>query len=140
LLKQVETLTKTVETERGERTKTEAAAKEKERLSLIRTELAKHGLAEHSVDDAFRFFRDEVKVNEAGDLVGGDDVPLADFVKATVEKRAHWLPPKPAGGAGAKPGSGGKPSGVTLDDIQPGMKPETRQAAVDAIKRVLTGN
>jgi hypothetical protein len=139
LLKTVETLNKTVETERSERIKATEAGREKERLSLIRTELAKQGLADHAVDDAFRFFRDEVKYTESGDLVGGaDELPLAEFVKGVVEKRTHWLPPVPAGGAGATTGRGGKGApAASLDDIGMHQTKEQRAATYAAIQRAL---
>lgn len=114
------------------RLETEKAAAEKERLSLIRTELSKHGLADHAVDDAFRFFRDEVKRNESGELVAGqDETPFADFVKSTVERRAHWLPPKQVGGTGATAGNQGRGAGKGFDvsAIKPGMSAEDKAAA-----------
>jgi hypothetical protein len=139
LLKTVEKLTGDVNSERTERIKAQEAGREKERLSLIRTELAKHGLADHALDDAFRFFRDEVKYTEGGEIVGGpDELPLADFVKSTVEKRTHWLPPVPAGGAGATAGRGGRGTPViTLDQIGLNMTKEQRTAAYAAIQQAL---
>lgn len=141
LRKQLETLTGKVEQSEKSRLATESAAKEKERLSMIRTELAKQGLADHAVDDAFRYFRDEIKFAEDGSLVGGaDESPLAEFVKSTVESRAHWLPPKQQAGAGAGPGNGrGRANVVTMDSIKPGMKPEDSAAARSAILQVLQG-
>lgn len=139
--KQLEQLQAKFETSEKSRLATESAAKEKERLSLIRTELAKQGLADHAVDDAFRFFRDEVKFTEDGTLVGGsDEKPLAEYVKEVVEQRTHWLPPKSNAGAGAGPGNGrGRTNGVSLDDIKPGMKPEQSAAAREGILAVLNG-
>lgn len=112
------------------------AAQEKERVAAIRSELSKHQLNPDSVDDAFRFFRDEVKFNEAGELVAGEEeTPLSDFVKGTVEKKTTWLPPRNVGGAGAESGKGGKPAKpVDLADIKPGMSPEDRARVYEAIK------
>lgn len=126
--------------EREARSKAELAGLEKERLSLIRTELFKHGLAEHAVDDAFRYFRDEVKRGESGDLVAGaDEVPFADFIKATVDKRAHWLPPKQVGGTGATAGNTGRNAGKAFDTsvIRPGMSAEEKAAAYSNIGAIM---
>jgi len=137
--RELEAIRKELATERTERVKATEQAREEKRRSEISKEMQKHGLADHAVDDAFRFFRDEVKYTEGGDLVGGpDELPLADFVKGVVEKRTHWLPPVPAGGAGATAGRGGKgASAITLDQIGPNMTKEQRTAAYAAINQAL---
>lgn len=124
--------------EREARTKLAAESAEKERQGMIRQEIAKAGLAEHAFDDAFRFFRDEVKRNDSGELVGPDDVPLSDFVKATVEKRTHWLPPRQVNGTGATGGSARGGKAPDLSDIRPGMKAEEKRAIYARIAE-LTG-
>lgn len=136
LEKQLAKLNESLANEQKARTETEKAAAEKERLSLIRTELAKHGLAEHAVDDAFRFFRDEIRRSESGDLVAGaDEVPFTDFMKATVEKKSHWLPAKQVGGTGATAGNAGRGGAKGFDTslIKPGMSAEEKAAAYASI-------
>lgn len=118
------------------RTETEAKAKEERRRSLIRAEIAKHSLNPDSVDDAERYFRDEVRYTDDGSLVGGsDEQPLTEFVASVVEKKATWQPPRSVGGAGATAGNRRQPA-VDLNDIKPGMKPEDLARVREQLSRV----
>lgn len=121
------------------RTETEKAAAEKERQALIRSELAKAGLADHAVDDAFRYFRDEIRRNEAGELVAGaEETPFGEFIAKTVQAKPHWLPAKAVNGTGATAGSGGRGGKVfDIDGIKPGMSGEDKAAALAAINAAL---
>jgi hypothetical protein len=124
-----------LEAERKQRVETEKEAAEKERLSLIRAEIAKAGIADHSSDDAFRYFRDEVKRSEDGALVGPEGQPFTEFLTQTLDKKQNWLPPKPIGGAGASAGNRRGNKTPTLDDIKPGMPPEERKRILDWIQQ-----
>lgn len=126
--------------ERKSRTETEAKAKEMARVAAIKTALAKHQLADGAADDAFRFFRDEIKYNDAGELVGGaDEVGIDEFVQKAVDSRAHWQPARQVGGAGATGGPvAGKHKPIDLDSIKPGMSSDTRQQLLAELRN-LTG-
>lgn len=111
----VRELRRMVEQERQARLKQEAdmaeerkAAKEAQRLAEIKTAISKAGIASHAIDDAFRFFRDEVKRTDDGELVGGpEQSPLDTFVSKVAKDRAHWQPAV-ANGPGARlPGERG---------------------------------
>lgn len=128
LEKRLADLTAKLEASDKARAETEAKAREKERLSLIRSELAKHQLNPDSTDDAFRYFRDEVRFGEDGSLVAGaEETPLAEYVKAVVEKKASWQPPRQVGGAGASSGNRSNQKPLTLADIKPGMSDEEKR-------------
>jgi len=140
LRKQLDKQAADLAAEKAERQKTHEAALEKERQSVIRQEIARHGLAEDAVDDAFRFFRDEIKRTESGELVGGDDIPAADYIKDVVSKRPRWLPPRDVDGTGAKNGPGGRGAQTPFDlnSIKPGMSAEERARAFAAIAAATT--
>lgn len=140
LRKQLDKQAADLAAEKEERRKTTEAALEKERQSVIRQELSRHGLADDAVDDAFRFFRDEIKRTESGELVGGDDVPVGEYIKDVVSKRPRWLPPRDVDGTGAKNGPGGRgtPAPFDLNSIKPGMSAEDRARAFAAIAAATT--
>lgn len=140
LRKQLEKQAADLASEKAERQKTAEAALEKERQSMIRQEIAKHGLADHSVDDAYRYFRDEIKRDESGELVGPEGIPFGEFISTTVSKRANWLPPRDVDGTGAKnsPGGRGTPAPFDLNNIKPGMSAEDRARALAAISAATT--
>lgn len=127
LEKRLADLTAKLEASDKARAETEAKARETARQAAIRSEVAKHSLNPDAVDDALRFFRDSIRYNDAGELVAGDDeAPLADFVKATVEKKPLWQPPVANGGAGATGGARSNQKPIDLDAIKPGMSAEER--------------
>lgn len=139
LERQIAKLNESLEGERKARTETEKAASEKERQALIRSELAKAGLADHAVDDAFRYFRDEIRRSDSGELVAGaDETPFGEFIAKTVQAKPHWLPAKAVNGTGANPGTPGRGGkAFDMDGIKPGMSSEEKAAALSAINSVL---
>jgi hypothetical protein len=126
-----------LESEKRARLETEKKAEEKERHSSIRSELSKYQFANDGARDAaFRIFRDEIKRSEDGSLVGGDDLPIGEFLDGALKSHEYLLAPKSAGGAGAS--AGGKRGGasVNIEDIRVGMKPEEIASVRAEIARV----
>ncbi|HVT95404.1 MAG TPA: hypothetical protein VHD76_21310 [Bryobacteraceae bacterium] len=123
-----------------ENQKTRAAAEEADRSSTIRAELQKLGVAK--VDLAFRAVKDEIARGEDGRLIargGNGEIGLKDYLTQFVAENPELLPARMTGGSGAgapsKTASGGG-SGVSLDQIRPGMSPEELQRAREEIYRV----
>ena len=129
-----------LDAEKKSRIETESRAREANRISTLRSELAKH-VDPKKLDAAVRIFGPDVKVLEDGSIVGGpDEVPLSRFLVDSVKQYDFLRTSSPAGGNGASVGRG--PSGppvITLDQIKPGMKPEERARIMERIRSVLPG-
>jgi hypothetical protein len=112
----------------------ERKSEEENRLSLIRAKLGKMNIREDAFEDAFDVFGSKVKRADDGSLIAGD-LPYEQYIETQLGgPKAYMLKPKEASGSGAgKNGNGynGKP--VDLNDIKPGMSPETRAAATASI-------
>ncbi len=87
-----------------------------------------------------------IKKNEDGTFVGGDNLPVKEFVKDFITtNHAYLLKPVGGPGAGATANSGtGRGAGagagskaVDIDKIKPGMSAEDRAATLSEISRVL---
>jgi hypothetical protein len=68
--------------------------------------------------DAFELHRGAVKWSEDGVLLGPDDQPLDDWIKASMGTKQYLLAPREVGGSGSRKAGGhsaGRP--FTLDDI-----------------------
>jgi len=118
----------------GERTK--QAAEETARYTAIQNALREAGV--QKVDLAFRAVRDDIRRNDAGDLVSLDGKPLGEAVAAFVKSNPEFLPARIAGGSGATHGQPGAPaSNIDLNDIRPGMTKEQSAAAWAAVRSAL---
>lgn len=113
-------------------------AEEKERHSLIRTELGKFQFAkENGIDAAFKVLGPDIKRNDASELVGPNDEPLGEYIASQLTTAYDFmLAPKQVGGSGATNGKGRGPAPVQLEDIKPGMKPEDLARVRQEIARV----
>lgn len=119
----------------------EKKTKQLERHTKIRTALS--ALTQGFANDvapqtAFMLVEPLIKELEDGTLVGGDNLPVEDFVKDYLPKQhPYLLKPTGSGGAGASGGSGGGSGGKVgnTDMIKPGMSAEERQLVIAAIQR-----
>jgi hypothetical protein len=116
-------------------------AEETERHATIRTELQKLGV--QKVDLAFKAVKDEIQRAEDGRLIaklGGDELPLADYLLHFVNENAELLPARIAGGSGARGGSRSVPvppaPPIDLDKIHPGMTFEELERVRQEIARL----
>lgn len=123
-----------------ENKKTREQAEAAERSSTIRSELQRLGVAK--VDLAFRAVKDEITRTEDGRLIArgtNGEIGLKDYLTQFVAENPELLPARMTGGSGAgapsKTASGGG-SGITLDQIRPGMPPEELQRVREEISRV----
>jgi hypothetical protein len=121
---------------------TNAAAETKERHSSIRDTLAGFQFGSDAQrDTAFRIFRDDIRREADGSLVGGaDGAPLKEFVTEQMKNHSYLLAVKDVGSAGAR---GGRVQGgvkaVDLDSIRPGMSAADLAAASAEISAALLG-
>jgi hypothetical protein len=67
--------------------------------------------------DAFDLHRGAVKWSEDGVLVGPDDQPLDDYIKASMGTKEYLLAPREVGGAGTRRPGQAPTRAFTLDDI-----------------------
>jgi hypothetical protein len=86
---------------------------------------------------AFDYIKSRVQKQDDGPLII-DNLPLDKYIE---QGASDWLDgllkPAPSGGAGANSGSQRKQAGTfDSDTIKPGMKPEDRAAAFEAIRQV----
>lgn len=141
LQKQLDSLTKSLDEERKARTETETKAKETARESAISKALSSYPFVNDGARKAAeRLFGAEIRYNDEGKLVAGDDEqPVEDFIKAQIRNHEYLLAPASTGGSGTS--SGGKGARgekvYTLDDIKPGMKPEELANISAAIARTI---
>ncbi|MGE5486902.1 MAG: hypothetical protein ACM3ZB_03670 [bacterium] len=114
------------------------AAEEAERVSVIRTELQRLGVAK--VDVAFKAVRDDIVRAEDGRLIARTEhgeVSVRDYLTSFVHENPEFLPARIAGGSGAtgsqRPAEGG---GADLEKIRPGMSAEEADRIRQEIIRV----
>ena len=122
-----------------ENKRTRAAAEESDRSAAIRAELQRLGVSK--VDLAYRAVRDEISRAEDGRLIakgGAGEQGMKDFLAQFVAENPELLPARISGGSGVgsapKAAPGG--SGITLEQIRPGMDPEELQRIREEISRV----
>jgi len=113
-------------------------AQQEKRNTVLTTELSKLGVPPERMKSALRAVDPDIRFAEDGTLVGDDDTPVAEYLATWIKGNEHFLPPKPAGGAGATPGNRKGAPAVTLDDIKPGMTKEQEEAALAAIRQHFT--
>ena len=110
-----------------------------DRNASIRTELQRLGVAK--IDLAFRAVKDDIARTEDGRLVGrteAGDIGLKDYLAGFVNANPEFLPARISGGSGI-PSSLRSVSGfptIDIDNIRPGMTPEEREHARQAIARI----
>lgn len=125
-------------TDKAEILKERESARGEKRKSTLTGLLSEAGVAPNRMKSAMAALGVEVKFDEAGQLVGGDDeTPITEFVTAWIGTNEHFLPPVNKGGAGATSGSGARVKPLTLEEIKPGMSKEARAAAFAAIGELL---
>jgi hypothetical protein len=122
-----------------ENRKTKAAADETERCSAIRAELQRMGISK--IDLAFRAVKDDITRGDDGRLTArseNGEVGLKEFLNQFVAENPELLPARIAGGSGIgsapKAAPGG--SGISLEQIRPGMDSEELKRVRDEISRV----
>lgn len=127
-----------LDAEKKSRIETESRAREANRISTLRSELAKH-VDPKKLDAAVRIFGPDVRVLEDGSIVAGaDESPVGEYLAEAIKQHEYLLLPVQTGGAGATAGNGRRgPAPLTMDQIKPGMSPEERTRAWDAIKSQL---
>lgn len=118
----------------------EKRAETTDRHGKIRTALSSIEYAgPNAVETAFAIVEPQVRKLDDGTLVGGDNLPLVDWLKDYMPKEhGYLLKPTGASGAGASGGSGGSRSAgvVTTDMIKPGMTQAERAAVTARIAEV----
>jgi hypothetical protein len=135
LEKQLADLQKAVEQERSTRLEEARRRQNAERDSQVQRILAGYAFTDSTAAaEAASIVTGSLRWTEGGDLVGPEDVPAKDFVKAAIDSRPYLLAPRETGGAGA--GNGDRGSGrrrYTLDDLDPEkfakLKPEEQAEA-----------
>ena len=113
-----------------------------DRFSRIQGTLQELGVKK--VQLAFRLVKDEVFRGEDGDLytdASGERMHYRDYLRRFVSENPEFLPPRIAGGSGARDSDRGELSsaGFDLDRIRPGMSKEELAQAWKEVAR-LAGN
>jgi len=115
-----------------EHRRTRQQAEQSERFSVVRDALRELGVKK--VDLAFRLVKDDIFRGEDGELyadTGGAQTPVDEYLKRFVAENPEFLPPRIAGGSGARGAEQSELStaGFELERIRPGMsREETAQA------------
>ena len=80
----------------------------------------------------------EVKRTDDGALIGGENLPLGDFVKEALTKtHDYFLATAEVGGAGASKGVTRNSAGVGIETIKKGMTESERLAVTQEIGRAI---
>jgi ribosomal protein S20 len=139
LQKKYEKLASDFDAEKKARAEADRRAEEKERHSLIRTELGKFQYAkENGVDQAFRILGSEIKRDDDGSLVGPEGQPFGEYISSQLTTNYdNLLAPKQAGGTGATGQRGGGQRTAQIEDIKHGMSQEERSRVRAAIAAAL---
>ncbi len=92
-------------------------------------------VSETAAKDAFQLVRSAVAYEEGGDQIMAGEFLLKDFVNDIIPtQKSYLLAPQQKGGAGAGPGNGNnRATGIQVESIKPGMKPEDQASAAKAI-------
>lgn len=114
-------------------------AEEAERGSAVRSELQRLGVAK--VDLAFKAVQDGIVRTEEGRLVArseSGEMGVREYLATFVAENPEFLPARIAGGSGVSPAVKAPAigSGVSLEQIRPGMSPEEKQRVREEIVRV----
>ena len=122
-----------------ENRKARALAEEADRNSQIRSELQRLGVAK--LDLAFRAVKDDICRTEDGRLQakGADGKSLQEYLAGFVQENPELLPARITGGSGAQaPTRNSAPaaSGITIDEIRPGMSKEELDRVRKEISRL----
>lgn len=120
--------------------KAREAARDRDRLAQIRTQLSSHQFASDSAaEDALSYFGSKLKFNDQDQLVTPDGKPVKEWIASTLQNdRPYLLKPREVGGAGAQnggTGTGGK--AIDLDDIKPGMSTEQKKALEQQLAQMM---
>ena len=109
----------------------EQRGEQRERESVIRTELSKHQFAKpNGLDAAVRILGADIKRDHDGSLVTPDGRSISEYLGAKLNTEYDYLlAPKPVGGAGAQAGRGARE--IDIDSIRPGMS----SADLEAVRR-----
>lgn len=130
----------------AEREREKQQAIEAQRNSEIKSILASAGVRNINVASAaLREMVVHSQINPGTFVVKGsqgEEIALSQFVTGWLQQNPELLPPKAGSGSGAASGNGAGSGGskVTLEDIKPGAKPETLDAAARQLAQVLGYN
>ncbi len=110
-----------------------------DRFSRIQGALQELGVKK--VQLAFRLVKDDVFRGEDGELyvdAAGERIHYRDYLRRFVSENAEFLPPRIAGGSGARDSDHGElaPAGFDLDRIRPGMSKEELAQAWKEVARL----
>jgi hypothetical protein len=114
----------------------EKQARETAKASHVRESLAGFNFATPSAaNTAFELVRGQVKEQEDGGYIAGDNLPVADFIKDFLQREHPYLlkatESRGSGATGSMGSGGGKP--FDINQIRPGMTKEERALAVSKI-------
>ena len=112
-------------------------ADESERTSVVNGVLGGFQFATDAArQTALEKIMPQIKRTDTGALVAGDNLTPEAFIKDFLPtQHAYLLAPVGAGGSGVTPGQGARGAqAVDLNSIKPDMSPETRAAAIAAIR------
>ena len=132
-------LQRDLETMRKRTEETERRADDKERQAQIGTVMNDYQFASTAAaaDARSLFFGQVSRVKDGDALVGPDGTtPFDKYIRDSLDgEKSFFLAPKNVGGANAG-NPGGRPGGkgVDIDEIKPGMSPETSAAAAAQIR------
>lgn len=126
-----------------------ATAAEKAKLEAERVSAIKDAMSgiQFKDDSASRFFfksiSTDIERDEDGSLVAkgadGNYLPVTDYVKQQAELLPGLIAPKGLGGSGAVAGKKTASTGLTLEDIKPGMTKEQKDAIWAQIRQAQQG-
>lgn len=113
-------------------------AEQADRFSTIKTALREAGVVK--VDLAFKAIRDDIKRNEAKDLIherDGSEVSLKDYLTGWTKENPEFMPARTSGGSGNQPNRGGPAtnSATDLDSIKPGKITEAMREEIASVAR-----
>lgn len=119
-----------------ENRRTRRQSEQTERVSRIQSCLQELGV--RKVHLALRLVKDDIVRGEDGELyaeVKGTRLPYKEYLEDFVSENPEFLPPRIAGGSGARGGERGemRPGGIDLNSIRPGM---SREELAEAWKEV----
>lgn len=133
---------RTIKSLSDDRDAAKAAAEKAEKTSTLERALGEFAFrTPQSKATALQLLESQVKRNDAGQLVAGENLTVDTFAKDWITREHDYLlAPAPGAGAGVAPNgavfAGGQKRADTAD-IKPGMSAETRTAVVAEIRNAM---